>query len=254
MDAGQEQGSDPGLEPTTRFHAGRPYVGRVGKRAPSAFSHERSLDRLLMELSRSFGPQRWWPAKTPFEVIVGAVLTQNTAWTNVERALEELQRRIPLRPERLLRLRPSELAQAIRSSGTYRVKAERLRAVSEWYVKQGGGTALGERPLAALRDELLGVRGIGPETADAILCYAGGRRTVVVDTYARRLLGRHGFVDPELPYEEVRSWLLERLIDSQPVLEEFHALAVRVGYDFCKPVARCDGCPATTPAPPRAGL
>jgi endonuclease-3 related protein len=203
---------------------------------------------VLQELHRAFGPQRWWPARTPFEVVVGAVLTQNTAWRNVERALANLAELGALTPARLLRCDEERLRAALRPSGYYNAKLARLQAVSRWYLDAGGLAALRERPLEPLREELLGVFGVGPETADSILCYAAGRRTAVVDTYTRRLLSRHGLQDAGAPYETLRAWLTEHLRPSQWIFEEFHALVVRAGYDHCKPTARCETCPVTTPA------
>jgi endonuclease-3 related protein len=237
---------DPGLE-RTRFASERGrYVGRCHAR-PRRFAHDPALERLLGELAGGFGPQRWWPAETPFEVMVGAILTQNTAWANVERALASLKARTRLTPARLLALGEEELAPLVRSSGYFRAKAKKLHALSAWYLDAGGLRAIARAPLARIRAELLEVWGVGPETADSILCYAAGRRVAVVDAYTRRLLSRHGFIGAELPYEEIRSWLEERLIDSQAVYEEFHALCVRVGYDHCKPTPRCASCVATTP-------
>jgi endonuclease-3 related protein len=237
---------DPGLEHTPFAAARGPYVGRCHAR-PRRFARDAALERLLAELARGFGPQRWWPAETPFEVLVGAILTQNTAWANVERALASLKARTRLTPARLLALGAEELGELVRSSGYFRVKARKLHALSEWYLAAGGLRALSEAPLATLRAELLGVWGVGPETADSILCYGAGRRVAVVDAYTRRLLSRHGFLDATLPYEEIRAWLEARLVDSQAVYEEFHALCVRVGYDHCKPTPRCASCVATTP-------
>jgi len=237
---------DPGLVPTQRANARGPYVGRA-TRAPRRFARDAALERLLRELAGAFGPQRWWPAETPFEVMVGAILTQNTTWTNVERALARLKERARLTPASLLCLDEAELAELVRPSGYYRMKARKLRALSEWYLAAGGLAALVTRPLAPLRAELLAVWGVGPETADSILCYAAGRRVAVVDVYTRRLLGRHGLADGDAPYEELRTWLEERLVDSQAVYEEFHALAVRAGNAFCKPTPRCAECAATTP-------
>lgn len=202
---------------------------------------------MIGELSRGFGFQRWWPAATPFEVIVGAILTQNTAWTNVEKALARLRALDALSPRALLALEPDVLRQALVPSGYFNAKAKKLVAISAWYLSVGGLAPLRERALGPLRAELLEVHGVGPETADSILCYAAGRRTCVVDAYTRRLLGRHGLADPTAPYETLRRWLEERLVDSQFVYEEFHALAVRVGYDHCKPRPACESCPATTP-------
>ena len=240
-------GRDPGLEPVTTFHEGAPWVGTPGSRDVARWAEDARLDALLRELAAGFGPCHWWPAATPFEVLVGAVLTQNTAWRNVELALEELRAARALDPTVLLELPPARLAELVRSSGTFRVKAERLAALSSWYLEVGGLTALRERPLEPLRAALLEVRGIGPETADSILCYAAGRRTAVVDAYARRGLGRHGLVDADLPYEDLRRFLMERLVDDGVVYEETHALFVRAGYDHCKPRARCEACPVTTP-------
>jgi endonuclease-3 related protein len=237
---------DPGLARTAHDSAGRAYVGRCHA-PPRRFARDRDLDRLLRELAQGFGPQRWWPAETPFEVMVGAILTQNTSWTNVERALATLKARTALTPARLLALGEAELAERVRSSGTYRGKARKLRALCTWYLAAGGLRALASAPLAAIRAELLAVHGVGPETADSILCYAAGRRVAVVDAYTRRLLSRHGLVDAGLPYEELRAWIEARLVDSQAVYEEFHALCVRAGYDHCKPTPRCGDCAATTP-------
>lgn len=237
---------DPGLERTPFVSQRGPYVGRCHAR-PRRFARDAALERLLGELADGFGPRRWWPAETPFEVLVGAILTQNTAWANVERALASLKARTRLTPARLLALGEEELAERVRSSGYFRVKARKLRALCAWYLEVGGLRALAEAPLAKIRAELLDVWGVGPETADSILCYGAGRRVAVVDAYTRRVLSRHGFLDAELPYEEIRAWLEERLIDSQAVYEEFHALTVRVGYDHCKPTPRCASCVATTP-------
>jgi endonuclease-3 related protein len=239
---------DPGLEPTPHHGPRGPFVGTPPPaRAPARMARDRALDRLLLELHAGFGWQRWWPARTPFEVIVGAVLTQNTAWRNVELALARLGAATEITPARLLALDEERLAELVRPSGYYRSKAKKLRAVATWYQDAGGLVALRRRRLEPLRDELLGVHGVGPETADSILCYAAGRRTAVVDAYTRRILARHGLGPAEAPYEELRAWLGERLVASQLVFEEFHALFVRAGYDNCKPRADCATCPATTP-------
>lgn len=237
---------DLGLKPTHLRSARGPYVGRA-RRPLRRFARDPALERLLRELARGFGPQRWWPAETPFEVMVGAILTQNTAWTNVERALANLAGRLRLTPATLLATPEEALAELVRPSGYFRMKARKLRALSEWYLEAGGLRALAERPFAELRAELLAVWGVGPETADSILCYAAGRRVAVVDVYTRRLLGRHGLCEAEAPYEDVRAWLEERLVGSQAVYEEFHALCVRAGNAFCKPSPRCAQCVATAP-------
>lgn len=241
-------GLEPGLQPTQLVSPRGPFVGTPPpERPPERWAEHARLDRVIGELSRGFGFQRWWPAATPFEVIVGAILTQNTAWTNVEKALTRLRALDALEPKAILALEHDALRRALVPSGYFNAKAKKLVAISEWYLAVGGLAPLRERPLGPLRRELLDVHGVGPETADSILCYAAGRRTCVVDAYTRRLLGRHGLADPNAPYETLRRWLEERLVDSQFVYEEFHALAVRVGYDHCKPRPACESCPVTTP-------
>jgi endonuclease-3 related protein len=238
---------DPGLERTPRRSARGPYVGTHAGRPLRRFARDPELDRLLLDLQRGFGPQCWWPAETPFEVLIGAILTQNTAWTNVEKALQGLRDVRALTPARLLALDRRDLARAIRSSGFFRAKAQKLRELSRWYLEVGGLRALREEPLASIRPALLAVFGVGPETADSILCYGAERRTAVVDAYTRRILGRHGLAAADAPYEELRAWLEERLLPSQPVFEEFHALFVRAGHHHCRPTARCEGCPTLAP-------
>ena len=247
-------GSDPGLLPTGLSASprcgGGPRVGTRFRFPLRRFSRDPAFERVFAALHRGFGPQEWWPARTPFEVIVGAVLAQNTAWRNVELALGQLAPEAPPTPRGLLDLDPAALEARVRPAGTYRAKAATLVTVAGWYLDAGGLDALRRRPLGALRDELLGLRGVGPETADSILCYAAGRRTPVVDVYARRVLGRHGLGPAEAPYGVLRAWLMESLVDSQAVYEEFHALVVRAGYNHCKPRPRCETCPAPTPPIP----
>lgn len=241
----RELHDDPGLAPTPHASARGPYVGAPPRAHPiRRFATDAALDRLLRELYAGFGRQQWWPARTPFEVIVGAILTQNTAWRNVELALANLRAHERLSPRRLLDAAPEELAPLVRPAGYYNAKARKLHAISAWYLDVGGLAALERRALGPLRAELLDVHGVGPETADSILCYAAGRRTAVVDTYTRRILSRHGWIDADADYEVLRAWLEARLVRSRVVYEEFHALFVRAGYDNCKPSARCETCPS----------
>lgn len=203
------------------------------------------LLRLYAALFRHFGPQRWWPAKTPLEVAVGAILAQNTAWSNVERALKCLAGLRLLNARRLHALSGSELARLIRPAGTYRVKARRLKAFLRFLWRRFGGSfdRLKTAPLGELRADLLSVSGIGPETADAILLYAAGRPVFVVDAYTRRVLARHRLVSPDIGYEPLRA-LLERHLPSDPVLfNEYHALLVAVGKRYCRRRPLCDSCP-----------
>lgn len=217
-----------------RAHAGPqgPFVGTPPPaRAPRRWAHDERLDALLRELSARYGPQRWWPARTPWEVCVGAVLVQHTAWRNVERALANLSAARLTSPERLLCADAGALGRALAPAGTWRVKRARLIALARWCRDAGGLGVLRELPLERARERLLSVHGIGPETADAILCYAAGRRTVVMDAYARRLLEARGLVRAGRPLADLRRHVAERLVRSQWVHEEFHALCVRAGRD-----------------------
>lgn len=226
---------DPGLAPTARIGPQGPFVGTPPPaRAPRRWAHDDGLDALLRELSRVHGPQRWWPAHTPFEVCVGALLVQHTTWRSVERALANLRRARLLEPARLLAEDEAALGRALRPCGTWRQKRARVLAFARWYRDAGGLCALTEPPLERSRATLLAVSGIGPETADAMLCYAAGRRAVVMDAYARRLLERRGLVRPGLDSERLRRFVAERLVRSQWVHEEFHALCVREGREPTK--------------------
>jgi endonuclease-3 related protein len=205
----------------------------------------RRLLRLYWALFRRFGPQRWWPAKTPLEVAVGAILTQNTAWSNVERALERLAAQRLVDPRRLRALSQVELARLIRPSGTYRIKAQRLKAFLDflWERFNGRVERLKKAPLEKLRSALLSVPGIGPETADSILLYAAGRPIFVVDAYTRRVLARHRLVPPDIGYEPLRA-VFERHLPSDPALfNEYHALLVAVGKRYCRSRPLCESCP-----------
>ncbi len=203
------------------------------------------LRRYFDALLRHYGPRHWWPGDTPFEVMVGAVLAQNTAWRNAEKAIANLKALGLLDPRRLLELEPEALARAIRPAGTFNVKARRLRSLLEWFVGRHGADPerLKKVPLPRLREELLGVEGVGPETADSILLYALGLPTFVVDAYTHRVLARHALAPEETTYDDLKE-LFERALPADPRLyNEFHALIVSVGKDFCRPKARCERCP-----------
>jgi endonuclease-3 related protein len=193
-------------------------------------------------LLSAHGPQAWWPADGPFEVMVGAVLTQNTAWVNVERAIENLKRAQALSATAIVGLPEPRLAELLRPSGYFNVKARRLRAFCAWYLAAGGLERLGRLQTARLRRALLAVPGVGPETADDILLYAFGRPVFVVDAYTRRLFGRLGLVDPDLPYDDVRR-AFEAALGRRPALyNEYHALIVRHAKDVCRPRPLCAAC------------
>ncbi len=201
--------------------------------------------RLYEALERRFGPQRWWPGRTAYEVAVGAVLTQHTAWTNAARAVAALRALRLLRPRRLAALGQAELARAIRAAGTPRVKARRLRALTLWLLGRFGGAFRPMRrlPLAPLRRELLAVPGLGPETADAILLYAAQRPVFVADAYARRVLVRHRLLRRPAGYEQARAFLEAHLPSDPALFNEYHALLVAIGKTHCRTVPRCERCP-----------
>jgi endonuclease-3 related protein len=196
-------------------------------------------------LADHYGPRGWWPADSPFEVVVGAILTQNTAWTNVEKAIANLKQLGPLTPEALVRLPEETLSDAIRPSGYYRRKAKRLRNFLDLLTNgfECRLDSLFDLPTESLREELLAVSGIGPETADSILLYAAGRPVFVIDAYTNRILSRHQLLPEETSYAEAQEWITDHLPEDVELFNEFHALLVAVGKDFCRPRPKCTGCP-----------
>ncbi len=204
---------------------------------------KRALSDIYHRLYAAFGPQHWWPGDTPLEVAVGAILTQNTAWRNVERAVSVLKSRRLLNLTRLGRVPPSELAPLIRSAGFHRVKAARLAAFLQWLTAHGGFSGLSRMPTRTLRPLLLSCYGIGPETADSVLLYALGRPVFVVDAYTRRVLLRYGLIAGNEPYDSLRG-LLESALPRRPRLyNEYHALLVRLGKENCRARPSCGHCP-----------
>jgi endonuclease-3 related protein len=213
----------------------------------------RNLRRLYRRLLRRFGHAGWWPSGTPFEVCVGAVLVQNTSWTNVERALNELRRRDLLRFERLQAVPLSRLARLIRSSGYYNVKARRVRALLDFLAVEYAGRveAMSAEPLQALRAKLLAVTGIGRETADSIVLYAAGLPLFVVDAYTRRVFSRLGLLRGDETYDEVQRFFMERLPSDVPLYNDYHAQVVLLGKDICRPRPLCALCPLEDLCPKR---
>jgi endonuclease-3 related protein len=210
------------------------------------------LAEIYDRLYRAYGPQGWWPAETPFEVLVGAVLTQVTAWRNVERAISRLKAAAALSPEAIFRLPPGELEELIRPAGFFRQKARRLRALVELVLSQGGVESLLSLPAEVLREKLLSLPGIGPETADSILLYAAGHPSFVVDAYTKRILHRLGLLpDPSPPYREVQKLFEEHLPRDANLYGEYHALLVRHAKEHCRARPRCPGCPLADLCRPR---
>jgi len=208
-------------------------------------SIEKSLREVYERLWRAYGPQHWWPARTRVEIVVGAILTQNTSWSNVERAIDNLRRAKVLSWSGLRDLPASELAELIRPSGTYDVKAKRLGSFVRylWDNHNGSLRSLLTSDLETARKRLLSIHGIGPETADAILLYAGNRASFVVDAYTRRVLRRHFLCNEKADYETSRGLFQAALRADAALFNEYHALLVAVGKKHCRSRARCEGCP-----------
>jgi endonuclease III related protein len=205
-----------------------------------------TLLRYYRALLDRYGPQGWWPARTPFEVIVGAILTQGVSWKNVERAIAALDRRRLLEPARMRRAPQRLLARLARPAGYFNQKSRKLKAFLDFLRTEHAGDLdrLLSQPAEVLRAQLLEVSGIGPETADSIVLYAAGRPVFVVDAYTRRILERHGLLRGKEPYEEVRRRIEAGLPRDPSIYNEYHALLVRVAKDRCRKAApRCGGCP-----------
>ena len=207
---------------------------------------KRSLTVIYRRLYSYFGPQHWWPAQSRFEVIVGAVLTQNTSWLNVERAIRNLKTRGLLKPKVLYNLPDAKLAKFIRPAGYYNIKAKRLKNFLKFFISryQGSINKIAAVNTQSLRQELLGVNGIGPETADSILLYALDKPVFVVDAYTKRILLRHGLIKEEADYIKTQEFFTRRLKKDVRLFNEYHALLVRLGKDFClKTKPKCLICP-----------
>ena len=204
------------------------------------------LKRIYAVLFKRFGQQHWWPGDSPFEIAVGAILTQNTNWQNVSRAIANLKKARVLQPERLLRLSPARTAGLIRPSGYFRLKTKRLRNfLSVLSARYGNDPARMKKvPLAALRPELLSINGIGPETADSMLLYAFDKPVFVVDAYTRRILSRHRLIPESASYADIQAFFMKGLCPNVRLFNEFHALIVRLGKEYClKNNPRCGLCP-----------
>ena len=204
------------------------------------------LPALFQQLYHHYGPQQWWPAESPFEVMVGAILTQNVAWERVEEAVSNLRSQQVLSAEAIVALRQEELAQLIRPCGYFNLKAKRVQSYCRWYLEHEA--RIWKSDTASLRRELLGVHGVGPETADDILLYAFKRPVFVVDAYTRRILQRLGWLSGDEPYEEIRLWVEQTFSGEEEQVRrerfnELHALIVAHAKEHCRKRPLCGGCP-----------
>ncbi len=203
------------------------------------------LGRVYATLRKTFGYQRWWPGDTPFEVMIGAILTQNTAWTNVEKAISNLKRAKVLSFKALRRISFPKLAKLIRPAGYFNIKSARLKCFVDFLDRECHGNLLklGREAMPSLRQKLLAVKGIGPETADSILLYALGKRSFVIDAYTRRIFSRHGLASDAESYDRWREIFTRALPRGLDLYNDYHAQIVRVGKDYCRKSPRCGGCP-----------
>lgn len=203
------------------------------------------LHEIYERLLAAFGPQQWWPGETPLEVMVGAVLVQNTNWKNVERAIENLRQAELLSLAALGELGTEELGELIRPAGYYRLKAARLKNLIDYVASEHESSlaVLFASDIESLREGLLSVKGIGPETADSIVLYAAEKPTFVVDNYTARVWKRHGWIEYEADYYTLKEHFEGGLEHEVQLFNEYHALIVRVGKEFCGKTPKCEECP-----------
>ncbi len=202
------------------------------------------LQKIYELLYKTYGAQHWWPGETPWEVCMGAVLTQNTNWGNVEKAISNLKSSGSLCPVKIKSMPLSELESAIRPSGYFRLKAQRLLAVTDWWLKNVKNDRLHpSRTLSCWRESILNVKGVGPETADAILLYSFNLPTFVIDTYTKRIMARHFGFKYDIAYNELRQFFMDNLPHDPELFNEFHALFVRTAKEAC----RKNGCGSNCP-------
>lgn len=205
---------------------------------------DKQLQNIFNALLTTYGPRHWWPGETPFEVCVGAILTQNTNWGNVEKAIVNLKAVDRLSITEIATLLPDELAALIRPAGYFNVKAARLQAFTAFLLQEYHGSLdqLFAGPWQVTRQELLAVKGIGSETADSILLYAGQKPSFVVDAYTRRIFSRLGLVDEQISYDRLRDYFMDRLSQDTAQFNEYHALIVELGKQACRPKPQCTVC------------
>jgi len=204
------------------------------------------LNLIYRRLYSRFGPQYWWPAESPFEVMVGAILTQNTNWRNVEKAIGNLKKKRLLKPDKLYRISQKKLGSLIKPAGYYNIKAKRLKNFLDFFLKhyQGNQKKMSAQDIKSLRQELLSVNGIGPETADSILLYALAKPVFVIDAYTKRMLSRHRLISESADYQEAQNLFMQNLKKRVKLFNEYHALLVKLGKEFClKNKPRCNICP-----------
>ena len=205
----------------------------------------KKLLQIYKTLLSAIGPRHWWPADSPFEVIIGAILTQNTSWKNVEKAIEALKEKNLLDPIRIYNLDEKPLAKIIKSSGFFNIKAKRIKNFLDFLFEhhQGSLKKMFSENAHSLRETILKINGIGPETADSILLYAGEKPFFVVDAYTKRILSRHNLISKTAGYDEIQELFMKNLKKEVSMFNEYHALLVYIGKYFCKRAPNCEKCP-----------
>lgn len=208
-------------------------------------SHKKVLTKIYNTLYRAFGPQHWWPGETPFEIAVGAILTQNTNWGNVEKAINNLKRQKTFNARALHKMQEKQLALLIKPAGYFNIKTKRLKEFLNFLINhyKGNMKKMKAEDTQFLRERLLNVNGIGPETADSILLYALEKPVFVIDAYTKRTMQRHKLVSEKATYHELQEVFHKNLPQNTALFNEYHALFVRLGKDYCKTKPKCKGCP-----------
>ena len=203
------------------------------------------LALMYKKLYTSFGPQHWWPGETPFEVAVGAILTQNTNWSNVEKAIANLKKDKVLNPKALHDMSHARLASLLRPAGYFNIKAKRLKNFISFLINEyhGSMSRMEKEDLRSIRKKLLSVNGIGPETADSIILYALEKPVFVIDAYTKRVLSRHNILDHNASYDEFQGLFHSKLRENLSLFNEYHALFVRLAKENCRTKPLCTGCP-----------
>lgn len=209
---------------------------------------QKPLLNIYNKLYKTFGPQHWWPGETPFEIMVGAILTQNTNWQNVEKAIHNLKKNHCLSPSKIKIISVKKLAALIRPAGYYNIKAHRLKQFIKFLYDEYNAMihSMAKEDTVILRNKLLSVHGIGPETADSILLYALNKPIFVIDAYTKRIFSRHKLLHEKPAYHEAQELFMKNLPRNVKLFNEYHALIVKLGKEYCKTKPKCDECPLQT--------
>ncbi len=215
-------------------------------RTESEFDEKSRLLKIYRRMLAHFGPRDWWPADTPFEVMIGAILTQNTSWTNVEKAIRNLKSAHALGPDALFKMDLRRLKRMIRPTGYYNEKAKKLKNYLRFYRAEpicASPQRMARMPLSEMRERLLNVKGIGPETADSILLYALEKPIFVVDAYTRRIFYRMGLTSENASYDELQGFFMRNLPENTELYNDYHAQIVALGKEYCRNKPECGPCP-----------